>query len=97
MWQAIILLSSAAVFFVLFHIESLLDSKYGITLQFSVLCGVVVFLYQKSMVHCVVCCRQVHKSGSRDLSYLVVIFYVFESESTVDLYMTFQGESRPVP
>ena len=45
-------------------------------LLFTVLCGVVEFLYQRSMIHCVVCCRQVYKSGSRDVSYLVAIFYV---------------------
>ena len=39
------------------------------------------------MVHCVVHCRQVNKSGSRDVSYLVAIFNVLDS--TVELYMAF--------
>ena len=62
--------------------------------MFTVLGGVVEFLYQKSMVHCVVCCRQVHKSGSRNLSggHLLCV----ESDSTVDLYMTFHGRRYSV-
>ena len=41
--------------------------------KFAVLCSVVEFLYQKSMVHCVVSCRQVDKSSYRYLSFMVAI------------------------
>ena len=77
MWQAILLLSPSAAFVISFHIEYYVGQKVlDNSTKFAVLCGVVEFLYQKSMVHCVVRCRQVHKSGSSDLSYLVAIFYV---------------------
>ena len=71
------LLSPSAAFFVSFHIErSVGQQVLDNSSRFTVLCGVVEFLYQKYMVHCVVYCRQVQKSGSRDISYLVAIFYV---------------------
>ena len=47
--------------------------------KFTVFCGVVEFLYQKSMVHCVVYCTFLPGS------HLPCV----ESDSTVDLYMTF--------
>ena len=54
----------------LFHRESFVGQQVlDDSTKFSVLCSVVEFLYQKSMVHCIVHCRQVvDKSGSRDLS-----------------------------
>ena len=77
MWQAFLLLSPSAAYVVELHIESFVGQQVlDDSAKFAVLCSVVEFLYQKSMVHCVVRCRQVDKSGSRDLSFLVAIFNV---------------------
>ena len=73
LWQVIVLLSPSAAFVVYFNIYILVDSRF---LMFAILCSVVQFLYQKSMVYCVVRCRHVDKSGSRDLSFLEAIFNV---------------------
>ena len=69
----------------------LLDCKFRMTLQSVLSC--MEFLYQKYMFHCVVRCREVNKSGSRDLSFLVAIFNVLGcihqliSRSKVGLYL----------
>ena len=54
----------------------LLNSKIWIILPNVLSC--VVYLYHKSMVHCVVRSRQVDKSGSRDPFFLVAIFSVLD-------------------
>ena len=95
MWQASCLFSPSAAFVVVFHIESSVGQQVlDKSTVFAVLSSVVEFMYPKSMVCCVVRCRQVEKSGSRDLSFYL---QCVELDSTVDLYMTFQVENLHVP
>ena len=51
-------------FFFLHLLHSVFSSTYNLLLdrKFAVLCNVVEFRYQKSMVHCVVRCRHVDKA-----------------------------------
>ena len=77
MRQTIVQVSSSASFDVQLHIESSVGQRVLVNSTWSaVMCCIVELLDVNYMVHYIVSCRQIDKSGSSDHAPLVAILYV---------------------